>query len=88
MFNNFHNLFQKYTNKLLIQKDLEDRILILLKEISGLSLQKLNIKINQKNKIIEILNLTSSKRFFVIQKIKETKIDEKIKNDFGFIFKI
>ena len=88
MFNDFQGCFQKYKDKLLIQKDLENKILDLLTEISGFSFKNANLKINQRNKTIEILNLSASKKFFVSQRVQETSLPEKIKSEFGFKLKI
>lgn len=88
MFNNFQNLFQKYSQKISLQKDLEENVTFLIKDISGLTLQKHNLKIDQKDKTIKILNLSASQKFFLTKKVKENNLEEKIKTEFGFQIRV
>ena len=84
MFNNFQNLFQKYSQKISLQKGLEEKVIILIKDFTNIILEKESIKINQKDKTIKIINLASSKKFFLIQKIKANNLEEKIKTELEY----
>jgi sulfur transfer complex TusBCD TusB component (DsrH family) len=84
MFNNFQNLFQKYSQKISLQKGLEEKVIILIKDFTNIILEKESIKINQKDKTIKIINLASSKMFFLIQKIKANNLEEKIKTELEY----
>ena len=61
MFNNLQNLFQKYSQNISLHKNLEEKVLLYLKESSCLFLIKENIKIDNKNNNTPPKNIDSAK---------------------------
>lgn len=85
MINNIHSLFSKYKESIISKKNIEDQIIFIIKEKTNLKLESKNLKINTKNKTVKIVNLKSSLRFALQNKLVEDKISTIIKDRTGFI---
>lgn len=83
MINNIENLFLKYKLNINSKKDTEEKVINILEEKINIKILPKNIKIDQKNKTINIVNIASSLRFFLKEKIDQD-IKEKIKSETGF----
>ncbi len=87
MINNIQNLFEKYNSKLNSKKEIEEKIILFIKEKVNIDIYNKNLKIDIKNKQIKITHLNSSIRFILFNKLNKDLIEEfKIKNDFNIIF--
>ncbi len=83
MLNNINDLFTKYKETFNYKKDIEAKTIFFFKDKFDLDLTDKNLKINIKNKSIQIINIPSSLRFFLENKVKE-KIKEDFLNKFNF----
>lgn len=84
MINNIQTLFSKYKDKLISKKDIENQIIYIIKENTNLKLDVKNLKLNTRNKTVKIVNLKSSLRFALQNKIIEENISSIIKEKTGF----
>lgn len=71
MINNIQDLFLKYKNKLNSKKEIENKTILFFKENFNLEIDSKNLKIDIKNKTVSLINIKSSLRFFIKNKIKE-----------------
>ncbi len=87
MINNIGDFILKYRSQINSKKELENNILNILNKDLNINLNKNNIKIDFKNKVVNIKNINSSVRFYLKNKININLI-EKIKKEteFNLIF--
>jgi hypothetical protein len=84
MINNIQDLFIKYKSKINSKNETENKIINLIKEEINIEIKKENIKINQKDKTISIINLGSSKKFLLKNKFLEKDLEGKIQKDINY----
>lgn len=84
MINNIQDLFLKYKSKINSKNETENKIINLIKEEINIEIKKENIKINQKDKTISIINLGSSKKFLLKNKFLEKDLEGKIQKDINY----
>ena len=84
MINNIQDLFLKYKSKINSKNEIENKIINLIKEEVNIEIKKENIKINQKDKNISIINLGSSKKFLLKNKFLEKDLEDKIQKEINF----
>ena len=84
MINNIQDLFLKYKSKINSKNEIENKIIDLIKKETSLEIKKENIKINQKDKNISIINLGSSKKFLLKNKFLEKDLEDKINKDLNY----
>lgn len=85
MINNIQDLFAKYKNKINSKIETENKIINILKTKTNLELKKDNLKINQKEKTINLINLESSKKFILKNKFRDKNLLEEIKKETDYI---
>lgn len=84
MINNIQDLFLKYKSKINSKNEIENKIIDLIKKEINIEIKKENIKINQKDKNISIINLGSSKKFLLKNKFLEKDLEDKIQKDINY----
>lgn len=84
MINNIQDLFAKYKNKINSKIETENKIINILKTETGLEIQKNNLKINQKEKTVNFINLESSKKFILKNKFLNKNLTEEIKKQTSY----
>lgn len=84
MINNIQDLFIKYKSKINSKNETENKIINLIKEEINIEIKKENIKINQKDKTISIINLGSSKKFLLKNKFLEKDLENKVNKDLNY----
>ena len=75
MINNIQDLFSKYSSKLNSKKNIEEKTLFFIKEKTSLELTGKNLQIDLKNKQVKIINLNSSFRFVLNNKLTPNIIE-------------
>ncbi|MFO0743917.1 MAG: hypothetical protein U0469_02610 [Candidatus Paceibacterota bacterium] len=84
MINNIQDLFLKYKSKISSKNEIENKIIDLIKKEVNLEIKKENIKINQKDKNISIINLGSSSKFILKNKFLEKDLENKVNKDLNY----
>ena len=84
MINNIQDLFLKYKSKINSKNEIENKIIDLIKKETSLEIKKENIKINQKDKNISIINLGSSSKFILKNKFLEKDLENKVNKDLNY----
>ena len=87
MFNNFQDIFLKYKNDLNSKKKQEENILLFLNQELHLKLVLKNLKIDFLKNQLEIINLNSTYRFILKNKL-DNNLKSKIKQNFNLDLKV